>query len=78
MTSFSLLMYSYGSPVLILDLAHIEQGVPKIYFRVGHWPGCGHTHSMTNLHLYLKKELEGKQIHQNVQKHQISGGRNKN
>ena len=29
---------------------------------------------MTNFHLSLRKELEGKQIHQNVQKHHISGG----
>ena len=38
--------------------------------------GCGR--SMTNFHLLLGKELEGKQIHQNVQKHHISGGKNKN
>ena len=38
--------------------------------------GCGR--SMTNFHLSLGKELEGKQIHQNVQKHHISGGNNKN
>ena len=38
--------------------------------------GCGR--SMTNFHLSLRKELEGEQIHQNVQKYHITGARNKN
>ena len=33
--SFSPPTYSYGSPLSILDLAHIEQGVLRCYFRVG-------------------------------------------
>ena len=33
--------------------------------------GCGR--SVTNFHLLLGKELKGKEIHQNVQKHHISG-----
>ena len=37
----------------------------------------GYGRSMTNFHLLLGKELEGKQIHQNVQKHHICGGKNK-
>ena len=61
------------SPLLsIPDLAHIEQGGDKVLF-----PGeCDR--SMTNFHLSLRKELEGKQTHQNVQKNHISGGRNEN
>ena len=38
--------------------------------------GCGRF--MTTFHPLLGKELAGKQIHQNVQKHHISGGRNEN
>ena len=38
--------------------------------------GCGRF--MTNFHLLFEKELKGKQIHQNEQKHHIRGGRTKN
>ena len=44
----------------------------KILFPVG----CAHT--MRNFYLLLRKELEGKKMHQNVYKHPISGGRKQN
>ena len=53
--------------------SHWARGV-KVLFPGGY----GEWSSYDEFYLLLGKELEGKQIHQNVQKHHISGGRNKN
>ena len=69
----------------ILVTTSVLLWVPSIDSRpCSHWarganvlfPG-GYGRSITNFHLSLRKELEGKQIHQNVQKYHISRGRDK-